>query len=452
MPIPAALTSVTCPNCKQVYIAQLEQIFDVAQDPAAKLRFLRGRFNQFACPNCRFVTRLTTPILYHDPEKVLLLTYVPIEMGMPSSDQERLVGRLVQQVIQALPPEKRKGYLFTPQAVLTMQGMMDRVLEADGITAEMREAQRARAALLQQMLGADEATLLALVKQNDAQLDFGFFDMLTASAEATAAAGDVAGAQLMLELRRKLMEHTSLGKQSQAQAQLLEATARDLEELGDDLTQAKFLDLVIAARSDDKVAALIALARPLADYAFFQKLSERIDAKTGAEHDRLYQLRETVLRTTQEIDAAAQSRVQQTAAIIRQLVSAPDPRPIIEQILPMIDESFMAVLSANIEHAQKNQRPDIAERLQQLADLIVTMLNESAPAELRFVNDLLSAASDDEARALLRNRAPEVTPEVLEAMDAVIEEMRRNGQAGPAEKLEQLKGLAEREAATAKWR
>ncbi|MBI3360162.1 MAG: hypothetical protein HY023_03525 [Chloroflexi bacterium] len=450
-PLPPTLTTLACPNCKHLYTAQVEQIFDAGQDPAAKVRLLRGRFNQFACPNCRFVTRAATPIVYHDPDKQLLLTYLPMEMGLPANEGERVIGRLVQQVIQVLAAEKRKGYLFTPQAMLTLQGMSDRVLEADGVTPEMREAQRQQVALIQQMLAADEAALVELAKQNDQLLDYNFFDMLTASAEAAAADGDMPSAQRLLDLRAKLIPLTSLGQQSQAQAQMLEDTARELENIGDNLTQDKYLDLIVEARDDDKVAALIALARPLADYAFFQKLSERIDAAHGAERDRLFQLREMVLQTSQEIDAAAQARVQQTAAVIRQLLSAPDPRPIIRQILPMIDESFMAVLSANVEHAQKNNRPDIAKRLQELADIVVETLNDSAPPEIRLINELLSADSDDAARALLRNRAPEVTPEVLQTMDALIADMNRNGQGTTAERLTQLKEMAGREAAAARW-
>ena len=98
------------------------------------------------------------------------------ERARPGTD----AGRLVQQVIQALPPEQRKGYLFTPQAVLTLQGLVDRILDADGITAEVREAQRAKAALLQQFFTADDAELAELVKEHDSELDYAFFDMLTA--------------------------------------------------------------------------------------------------------------------------------------------------------------------------------------------------------------------------------------------------------------------------------
>jgi hypothetical protein len=452
MPISPIPTPITCPNCKQIYTAPVEQVFDVGQDPDSKVRFLRGRFNHFVCPNCRFATRVSSPILYHDPAKSLLLTYMPMEMGLKGADQERILGRLVQSVIQGLPPEQRKGYLFTPQSVLTLQGLVDRVLEADGITAEMREAQRTRATLLQRMMTAGEAELPELVKENDKALDYTFFDMLSASAEAAAAEGDQASAQRLLDLRSRLLELSSLGKQSQAQARLLDETARELEALGDRLTHDKFVELVSRAESDDRVAALIALARPLADYAFFQKLSERMEAAKGDERQRLEKLRDKVLRLTQEMDEAARARVQQTAAVIQQLLSAPDPRPVIQQYLPMIDESFMAVLSANIEHATKNGRADLAQRLQQVAEAIMAMLSEAAPPEIRLINELLQAESEEAAQALIRTRAAEMTPAVLETMQALAEELKQSGQAAVAQRLDSLRAFADREAALARWK
>ncbi len=452
MPISPILTPITCPNCKQGYTAPVEQVFDAGEDPAAKLRILRGHFNQFTCPHCRFTTRVNAPLLYHDPDKSLLLTYVPMEMGLTASDQERIIGRMVQQVIQSLPAEKRKGYLLTPQSVLTLQGLVDRILDADGITAEVREAQRAKAALLQQLMTADEASLPELVTHNDAALDQTFFEMLTASAEMAAAEGDPAAAQQLIELRARLLELSSLGQQARGQAKLLDDTARELEALGDKLTQAKFLDLVTASPNEDRVAALIALARPLADYGFFQKLSERLNRAQGAERERLTQLRETVLRLTQEIDAAAEARLQQTTAVIREMLSATDPRPVIEKYLPLVDENFLAMLRANAEHAARSGRADVAERLQGLSDVILSVLAEAAPPEIRFINELLAADSLDTAQAMLKNRAAEITPAVVDMMRDLGAELRQNGQAEAAERLAQLADFAGREAAAARWR
>jgi len=50
-----------------------------------------------------------SPIVYHDPDKELLLTFFPPEMGVPLNEQERQIGPLLKQVVNALPNEKAKG-------------------------------------------------------------------------------------------------------------------------------------------------------------------------------------------------------------------------------------------------------------------------------------------------------------------------------------------------------
>ena len=124
--------------------ATLEQLFDVNQDPSAKQRFLSGRFNTIQCSNCGYQGQVAGPIMYHDPEKELLLTFVPMELGLPQPEQEKLIGRLMNEVINKLPQDKRKGYLLNPKPTFTMQGLMERVLEADGITKEMLDSQKAK--------------------------------------------------------------------------------------------------------------------------------------------------------------------------------------------------------------------------------------------------------------------------------------------------------------------
>ena len=112
----------------------------------------------------------------------------------------------------------------------------------------------------------------------------------------------------------------------------------------------------------------------------------------------------------------------------------------------------MAGLSANIEHATQSGRQDVADRLRKLADLILAALNEAAPPEVQFINELLATDSEAAARAFLRNRAAEVTPEVLEAMQSLSDEMQTNGQTEAAARPAQIRSMAEREAAAARWR
>lgn len=79
-------TRINCPNCRQPVTADIEQLFDLNTDPGAKQRFLSGAFNLIQCPNCGYQGSVATPIVYHDPDKELLLTFVPGEIGLPRDE------------------------------------------------------------------------------------------------------------------------------------------------------------------------------------------------------------------------------------------------------------------------------------------------------------------------------------------------------------------------------
>ncbi len=171
-------TRISCPNCRQPITAEVDQLIDVGADPSMKQRFLSGAVNFVECPLCKYQGQLSTVLVYHDPDKELLLTFIPPEMGIPRDEQERIIGSLINQSINRLPQEKRKGYLLRPQQTLTMQGLVERVLEGDGITKEMIEAQQKKLHLLQRLVEASPESTIDIVKQVDAEIDGEFFALL----------------------------------------------------------------------------------------------------------------------------------------------------------------------------------------------------------------------------------------------------------------------------------
>ncbi|MRR29952.1 hypothetical protein EG834_06465, partial [bacterium] len=143
-----AKIQTSCPRCRQPILAEVQQLFDMNSDPTAKQRLMSRSTNVARCQACGYEGMMSTPIVYHDPSKELLLTFFPPEMGIPVNEQEKQIGPLINQVVNALPAEKRKGYLFQPQTMFTYQTLLDKVLEADGITKEMIEAQQKRVGLI----------------------------------------------------------------------------------------------------------------------------------------------------------------------------------------------------------------------------------------------------------------------------------------------------------------
>ncbi|MGD8555009.1 MAG: CpXC domain-containing protein, partial [Anaerolineales bacterium] len=184
--MPAKMTTIQCPQCKTPVPTRLEQIIDVSDDPGAKNRLLSNALNHVHCSVCGHAGQLAVPLVYHDAEKELLLAYIPVELGMKKDDQERALGQLINQVIDKLPAEQRKGYLLQPQTMLTRQSMIERILEADGITKEEIEAQRARVRLFEELLRTPEEGLQAFVTEHDAEMDEVFFQLASLSLRTTA--------------------------------------------------------------------------------------------------------------------------------------------------------------------------------------------------------------------------------------------------------------------------
>jgi hypothetical protein len=332
--------------------------------------------------------------------------------------------------------------------------MLERVLEAEGITKEMLDAQRAKVQILQQLLSAPEDQWPTLIQQNDANVDATLFQLLGASAEATAAGGNRAGAEKMMALQSALLQHASFGAQLRKRQEVLQDVARELQTLGKALTPDKLLELVTKATDDDRLAAYVSYARPGMDYAFFEALTRRIDKAQGADKERLAATREKLLQLTQQVDQATQARMAEATELLQQMLEAPDRRQVIAENLQHIDDTFLTVLNLNIEAAERANRKDVAERLSQLNEEIMAVMQASAPPELQLINDLLQMESDEAAEAALKARPDQVTQALVDAMAYVGESLRQNegsGQSALAERLDKLRAAAVGELMKANW-
>ncbi|MCK4978187.1 MAG: hypothetical protein KAS36_14730, partial [Anaerolineales bacterium] len=362
-------TSINCPNCRQRIVADVDQLFDVEPDPTAKQKLLSGAFNIIQCPHCGFNGNLATPIVYHDHEKELLLTYVPAEVNLPRDEQERVIGTIINQVVSQLPQEQRKGYLLQPQSFLNMQSMVERILEADGITHEMIEAQQQRLNLLQRLLDVSDDSLADVAEQEDDLLDAEFFLLLNSLLEASMLGNDQESAQRLGDLQQKLMPITTFGQQVQEQTKEVEAAVESLREAGEELTREKLLDLVITAPNETRLNALVSLARPGMDYEFFSMLSARIDRARGDGRTRLIELREHLLEMTQAVDQQMEARANQAQQLLNSLLQAENIEEAMLQSLPAIDEFFIHELDAALETARKEGDLEKSAKLKGMQDI-----------------------------------------------------------------------------------
>jgi hypothetical protein len=362
-----------------------------------------------------------------------------------------MIGRMVNEDINKLPPEKRKGYLLSPKPAFTLQGMVERVLEADGVTKEMLDAQRAKLQLLQNLMTTPPDQMPELVKQHDKDVDAQLFQLLAVSAEQAAAAGNQPAAERMAAVQQALLQHSSFGAQLRKRQETLQAVTRELQAMGDKLTPDKLLELVVSTKDDDRLTALVSLVRPAMDYAFFEALTRRVDKAKGEEKERLAKIRDRLLELTAQIDQATQARMAEATQLLQTILEAPDPQQAIMENIGRIDDTFLTVLNLNIEAAERAKRKDVVERLTRISDLIMSMMQEAAPPELRFINELLQMDSDAAAEEALRQRGSEVNQELIDSMNYVGETLRQDGQNGLAERLDKLRSQAVGEMMKANW-
>jgi len=412
-------TRINCPNCHQPVVAEVEQLFDIGVDPSSKSRLLSGATNMIRCSACGYQGNLATPVVYHDPQKELLLTFVPSELGLPMDEQERIIGPMINKAVSSLPQEKRKGYLFRPQTMLTFQGLIERVLEADGITREMLQAQQQRMNLLQRLMEASsDEVRIEIAKQNDNLIDGDFFTLLRRIAEMAAMNGDRESTVHMGNLQKLLVSVTTFGKQLEAQTREVEAAVQSLQALGEQLTQEKLLDLVIQAPTDTRVNALVSLTRPGMDYTFFGMLSQRIEKETGAERERLLKLRERLLELTQQIDRQIAEHTDQSRQALNAILNAPNVVEATDQSMPAVDEIFIQVLGQELELARK--KGDL-ERIGKLRQVEETIQKASAPPpEIAFLDELVNTPDVAAMQAMLEERKQEVTPELLDSLTQLV--------------------------------
>ncbi len=411
-------TQIQCPQCRQPILAEVRQVFDVAQDPRAKALLLSGSANVAQCPHCGYQGPLATPIVYHDPQKALLLVYVPPELGLHRDQQEQVVGPLIQQIVDRLPPEQRKAYLLQPQTMLTFESLVERILEADGITKEMLQAQEERLRLIRRLVSASEQGRLDILRQEADLVDETFFALLGRLAEVSLAAGDELGLRRIAEVERLALEHTPYGRELKGRQEAVKAALEALDRLGPRPTLEQLVDLFVQHDSEDAVQALARLLRPALNYLFFDKLTQRIETSQGEMRERLTRLRQRLLDTTEQLDKEAAARVEATRQLLEHLLQAEDMEAALKQALPYLDELFFAVAQEAQQTAR--QKGDLA-RSARIGQLLQALERLTAPPpEVAFLQALLDAPDAKARRRILEQQADLLNEQTLSALANVV--------------------------------
>ncbi len=424
---------IRCPRCQITFAAEIVNVIDARLAPELKAALVGGYLNRVQCPSCGAVAAVNVPLVYHDPDKELLLVLLPTEMNLSAEQQQRLIGGMVQAIMSNVPAEERKGYFLRPQTILTMQHLVEQILEADGVTREMLDAQRQRLQLLDDLVRAqdDPGRLSNLLEQHRTQLDYSFFATLATAAEETNAAGDRASAERLLALRDRLLEDPELA-------------SRIPQPLPPDTAPLAAIERLEALVGDEQaLSAMVALNRHIFDYHFFQELTAGLEraqqAGDSARAERLTALRSRLLEEIDAQDRALQAAQQQDLQLIDEILASPDRKAAVQQNLPRMDTLFLNTLAAAIQAARHEGNIERSARLDELQRSILSLLAEAMPPEIRLVNRLLALASPGDRQALLAESATLVNDNLLALVHALTEEMQAQGRAVSVQRLEAIR-------------
>ncbi len=428
---------VSCPRCRQPIVAEVEQLFDVNADPEAKQRFLSGNINVANCPHCGYQGPLATPIVYHDNEKELLMTYFPPELGLPLNEQERLVGPLINQVVNKLPNEKRKAYLFRPQTMLTLQSMIEKVLEGEGITREMMDASQKRLNLIQRLISTTSAESRAeIVKQEEELVDERFFEILGRLVDASMSSGDQNSGRALAAMQMEILPLTEAGRKIQAQTDEMNAAVQSLQAASQEgLTREKLLDLMIQAPSETRLTTLVSMAHAGLDYEFYQILTNRIESAEGEEKAKLEQLRDRLQQLSQEINNRMQEMLEQSRGLLNELLAAENIEEAASQVLPAMDDFFAEALRAELQQARQAGDLDRLGKLQKVVDIIQKA--SAPPQEIALAEELMGAEDEESRRKIMEANADSITPEFLQMLSQLVAQLEQQGQQEMAQRLQE---------------
>ena len=422
-PVAPQPIQISCPACGTPFRTAIYTLLDVTQQPELKSLLLSGRINLAVCPNCRSASMLAAPLIYHDAAKQLCLVHFPQELNSRPGEQERFVGEATSFLMRSLPADAPRSHLLAPRRFLTLPSLLDAVLEADGISRETLNRQRAQIELISELAGLlpDDAAFSNLVEQRWEELTPEFFATLAAFIEATPP------------------------QQSEAQTMLMQLQERLMAQLGgsahDDAELEQAIDRLIAA-SDAELEPAVADLRAMIDYGFYQRWNARIEAAEAAgQHEEAALLdarRARLLTVVEELDRQAQAMFESGSKLLNELFATPDPLAALREHADRVDEAFMMVLSANAAAAQRANRTDLVEQFEQLAEVALGIIQERMSPEDRFINELLSAETPQQATRMLRTSVAKITPDLVKRLNELATQEEQHANKPTADRLRQL--------------
>lgn len=439
------LTQLNCPQCRVPFNAEIFQIVDVGQMPELKRMLLSGRLNLAVCPNCGFSAQLGTPLLYHDPAHEQFLVFVPMELNLSHTEQQRVIGDLVQQVMNQTPPEKRRGYMLQAQTILTYQTLIEKVLETEGVTPEMMARQRRQGELLQKLSTTSRDVADILLQDQASLIDETFFAMLSNVLQASTESQDAEQTLKLTNLQARLYRETAVGRQLERRQGVLHRFRQAAKKQGG-LSPELLVAYVVQHQEDDAlVDGLAAVGQAALTYTFFSLLTEEIEKRESAgnqtEAARLAQIRTRLLEVQAAVQRESKAIMDQAGQVLNAILTAPDRQAAVQEHLPEIDEAFMYLLSSTLAQAEQAGAVQQVSALAEVRDLILTEVENQTPPEIRFLEELMQAETEAAQREILAANAHMVSPDMVNILRVLANQTEQTGDGQITEQIRKLEKL-----------
>ncbi len=148
-------------------------------------------------------------------------------------NRNSMIGPLIKQVMDRLPPEKRKGYLLKPMPNLTYESMIQTILRRMALRRKCSRSNKTVCHSSNDFCKPVRADVRSeLIKQNVNLFDEQFFALFSRLAQSAAGSGQEPVARAMVDLQKQLLEETEFGRGLKESVGELEAASKSLQDAG----------------------------------------------------------------------------------------------------------------------------------------------------------------------------------------------------------------------------
>jgi len=308
--------------------------------------------------------------------------------------------------------------------MLTYDTLIEKILEADGITKEMIQNEEKKVNLLRQLLTCSEESIPEIIKQEEAQIDQSFFTLFTNIQASAVQSADDATRKRIKAIQDVLLTETAYGRELKKKAESTQKAIKDLQDLGDKLNRDTLLELVLNSPDETYLQTLAGLARDGMDYQFFTNLSGRIEKASSDEDKKKYaEIREKLLEMVQQIDAAIAGQKQLRKQVFDEIMKEEDLEQGIARYARAIDDSFLEIAQSELAAARKNGDFIRSGKIQKLIDTIEKM--SEMPPEVEFLEELLQKTDVAELTATLDANKEKLTGDFKKILDSLIAQLQQ---------------------------